>query len=194
MEELRIEYLRPEDLKPYENNARAHTETDIAAICESIKDVGFSDPIGVWGPENIIVEGHGRLLAAKKLGLEKVPVIRLDHMTDEQRREYALTHNKTAELSAWDFGRLQEELEKLRNVDMSRFFDEHFREDVPAREDLEAEGGLIDREKGPILIKIRFPNINSWRRNEEVIRETVDAIEGVTVSVGGADEDQQGNV
>ena len=146
MKELRIEYLRPEDLTPYENNARAHTETDIAAICESIKDVGFSDPIGVWGPENIIVEGHGRLLAAKKLGLEKVPVIRLDHMTDEQRREYALTHNKTAELSAWDFTRLQEELEKLRNVDMTRFGFEELEKQLHP-EDLSEDSFEIDMEE-----------------------------------------------
>ena len=52
--------------------------------------------------QNLIVEGHGRLLAAKRAGLKEVPVIRLDHLTDEQRRAYALAHNRTAELSAWD--------------------------------------------------------------------------------------------
>lgn len=97
---LKIEYLPVEALKPYKNNARKHGEEDIDAICESIKEFGFDDPIGIW--KDTIVEGHGRLMAAKKLGMTEVPVIRLDHLTDEQRRAYALAHNRTAEMSIWD--------------------------------------------------------------------------------------------
>lgn len=80
--ELNIEYLPVSSLKPYGNNARKHADADIDAICASIREFGFSDPIGIWG-DNIIVEGHGRLLAAKKLGMVAVPCIRLDHLTDE---------------------------------------------------------------------------------------------------------------
>lgn len=111
---LEINYLPVEELKPYKNNARKHGEEDLSAIEASIRDFGFSDPIGVWGPENIIVEGHGRLLAAKRVGLEKVPCIRLDHLSDEQRRAYALAHNRTAELSTWDELIKAAELEDLR--------------------------------------------------------------------------------
>lgn len=57
------------------------------------------DAIGIWGEDNTIVEGHGRWLACKKLKIDSVPVVRLDHLTDEQRREYAIAHNATAELS-----------------------------------------------------------------------------------------------
>ena len=101
--ELKIEYLPVGSLKPYEKNARKHQDADVQTIVASIKEFGFDDPIGVWGEGNLIVEGHGRLMAAKKLGMETVPVIHLDHLTDEQRRAYALAHNKTAEMSEWDF-------------------------------------------------------------------------------------------
>lgn len=122
MEELRIEYLPVDALKPYERNARKHAEADVEAIMRSIEEFGFDDPIGIWGKDNLIVEGHGRLEAAKQLAMETVPVIRLDHLTDEQRRAYALAHNKTAELSGWDFAKLEEELADLDGLfDMSEF-------------------------------------------------------------------------
>jgi len=121
MAELKIEYLNPADLTPYENNTRKHNPDDIEGIKKSILDTGFNDPIGVWGKNNLIVEGHGRQIAALELGLEKVPVIRLDHMTEEQRKEYAIRHNRSAEMSSWDFTALEEELAGLEisGIDMS---------------------------------------------------------------------------
>lgn len=118
--QLKIEYLPVTALRPYEKNAREHGDEDVQAIAASIREFGFSDPIGIWGDE-IIVEGHGRLEAAKLAGLETVPCIRLDHLTDEQRRAYALAHNKTAELSAWDKTVLAEELEAVCAIDMQAF-------------------------------------------------------------------------
>jgi len=123
MEELKIVYLPPGDLTPYEKNAKKHASADIEAIKASIRELGgFNDPIGIWGDRNIIVEGHGRQIAALELGLEKVPCIRLDHLTDEQRRAYALAHNKTQELADYDFSILGEELAELElDFDMSDF-------------------------------------------------------------------------
>ena len=115
---LKIEMLPVEDLHEYEGNARQHGEGDIAAIRASIEKFGFNDPIGIWG-DNIIVEGHGRLMAAKDLGMTEVPIIRLDHLTDEERRAYALAHNKTAELSGWHPEKLDLELAGIREIDMS---------------------------------------------------------------------------
>lgn len=116
--ELKIEYLPIKSLKPYERNTRKHTDYDVGEIAKSITECGFNDPIGIYGDNNLIVEGHGRLLAAKSLGMKEVPCIRLDHMTDEQRRKYAILHNKTAELSIFDFENLTLELEDL---DFSNF-------------------------------------------------------------------------
>ena len=120
-ENLKIQYVKLDKLTPYENNARKHTETDLQAIINSIETFGFSDPIGVWSDKNIIVEGHGRYHAAKVLKLEKVPIIRLDHLTDEQRKAYALAHNKTAELSQWDFDMLDSEIGSIEEIDMEQF-------------------------------------------------------------------------
>lgn len=121
MEPLKIEYLGVDELTPYERNARKHESKDVDSIVASIREFGFDDPIGIWGDRNVIVEGHGRLIAAKKIGMEKVPVIRLDHLTDEQRRAYALAHNRTAELSEWDFDLQSAELKDIFNINMADF-------------------------------------------------------------------------
>ena len=118
---LNIEYLPVDQLTPYEQNARKHQANDVDAIVSSIREFGFDDPIGVWGGHNVIVEGHGRVMAAKKLGMKTVPVIHLDHLTDEQRRAYALAHNRTAELSEWDEVVKELELSSISEIDMSLF-------------------------------------------------------------------------
>ena len=132
--EMKIEYISVDALKPYEKNARKHGKDDLQTIVESIKAFGFRDPIGIWGKKNIIVEGHGRLLAAKQLGMETVPCIRLDDMTDEQRRAYTLAHNQTTDNSSFDFDILNEELADLDaldlDFDMADFgFDMSFRDE-----------------------------------------------------------------
>lgn len=116
--QLQIEYLPVTDLKPYDKNTRKHKKLDVDNIAKSIEKYGMNDAIGIWGEDNVIVEGHGRLEACKKLGIETVPVVRLDHLTDEQRREYAIAHNATAELSEWDLDVLSDELAEL---DLSAF-------------------------------------------------------------------------
>ena len=134
---LKIEYLPVKDLKEYEKNTRKHQKLDVDNIAKSIKKYGFNDAIGIWG-DNVIVEGHGRLLAAKKLGIKEVPCVRLDHMTDEQRREYAIAHNATAELSVWDAEFLAQELSDL---DMSGF---DFNFGITVEEEQEAEEDDFD--------------------------------------------------
>lgn len=121
MGELKIEYIKLSKLKPYEKNARKHQKADLATIENSIREFGMCDPIGIWSDQNIVVEGHGRLLALKALGHTEAPCIRLDHLTDEQRRAYALAHNKTAEMSEWDFDLLPGELDDILDIDMTAF-------------------------------------------------------------------------
>ena len=121
MKDLEIVYLSPHDLRPYEHNTRKHAPDDIGQIKASIEADGFNDPIGIWGDDNLIVEGHGRQIAAIEMGLERVPCIRLDHLTDAQRRDYAIRHNFTSDQSEFDFGRLREEVAalELQGLDMS---------------------------------------------------------------------------
>lgn len=113
MDDLKIEYLPTNQLHPYDRNTRKHADYDVSQIMTSIQKYGFSDPIGVWGDKNTVVEGHGRLCAAKRLKMKTVPVIHLDHLTDGQRKEYAIIHNKTAELSEWDMDLLTGEINEL---------------------------------------------------------------------------------
>lgn len=112
---LKIEYVPIESISPYEKNSKLHPQSQIEQIKKSITDYGMCDPIGVWHGE--IVEGHGRLAACKELGYKEVPIIRLDDLTDEQRREYMLVHNKTTMNSDFDFDILNAELEDLPDFD-----------------------------------------------------------------------------
>lgn len=129
--QLDIIYLNPEQLKKAPENARLHEEQDVAQIQKSIEKFGFCDPIGIWGAENLIVEGHGRLEAAKNLNLDRVPCIRLDELTDDERRQYMIMHNRTAELSIWDFKVLAEEAqnEELYDFDIDLGLDDVSAED-----------------------------------------------------------------
>ena len=90
-----VEMIPIGDLKLYKKNAKRHPQEQIQQIINSINAFGMNDPIGIWGEDNVIVEGHGRYLALREMGESgEIPVIRLDHLTDEQRRAYALAHNQ----------------------------------------------------------------------------------------------------
>ena len=138
MANLKIEYVKLSEIKPYSGNAKTHPREQIEQIKKSINEVGFNDPIGVWHGE--IVEGHGRYMAAQELGLDTVPIIRLDSLTDEQRRAYALIHNKLTMNSDFDFDLLNIELEGIFDIDMSDFgFDLNFDDDKTTEEIVEDE-------------------------------------------------------
>lgn len=115
---MKIEKCNIEDIKPYKNNAKIHTREQIEQIKKSIEQFGMNDPIGIWGKENIIVEGHGRLEALKELGYKEIECIRLDHLTEEQRKAYTLVHNKLTMNTDFDIDVLNCELEEIENVDM----------------------------------------------------------------------------
>lgn len=107
------------DLTPYENNPRRN-EHAIQFVANSIKGFGFKVPI-VIDKNNVIVAGHTRLLAAKELGLEMVPCIKADDLTDEQVRAFRLADNKVSEAAGWDFDALDQELAELDDIDMNQF-------------------------------------------------------------------------
>ena len=108
----RIELWPVERLRPYERNARTHSPEQIAKIAASMAEFGFTQPILVASGDSIVA-GHGRLEAAKRLGLPEVPVIVLDHLTDAQRRAYILADNRLALDAGWDDELLAEELAAL---------------------------------------------------------------------------------
>lgn len=116
---LKIEYVDINSIKPYENNTKEHPLEQIEQIKKSIKEFGNNDPIAVWNNE--IVEGHGRYLALKQLGEKEIPIIRLDNLTDEQRKAYTLVHNKLTMNSNFDINLLSLELTEIENIDMTDF-------------------------------------------------------------------------
>lgn len=98
MADVKIRLMSPEDLIPYENNPR-HNDEAVEAVMQSIRDFGFKNPV-IVDKKNVIIAGHTRIKAAIRLGLEKVPVIRADDLTEEQAKAYRLVDNKTGELCA----------------------------------------------------------------------------------------------
>lgn len=117
--ELKLEYVDIDELVPYLNNAKIHTAEQIEQIKKSIEEFGMNDPIAVW-KDNEIIEGHGRLIALKELGWHKAPVIKLDHLTEQQRKAYILIHNKLTMNTGFDLDILQMELEDI-DIEMSDF-------------------------------------------------------------------------
>src|ERR1700709_1134857 len=108
-----IDHWPLDRLIPYARNARTHSDEQVAQIAASIKEFGFTNPILVDTGDGIIA-GHGRLLAARLLNLEPVPVIVLDHLTETQKRAYLIADNKLAENAGWDEAALQVELAELQ--------------------------------------------------------------------------------
>lgn len=117
-QKIKVEYVPLKSIKPYKNNAKEHPQEQIEQIKASIKEFGNIDPIGVWHDE--IVEGNGRYEAAKQLKLKTVPIIRLDDLTDEQRRAYGLVHNQLTMNTGWDEALFDMELSSI-SIDMSKF-------------------------------------------------------------------------
>lgn len=110
---LEIIKLPLSELTPYSKNTKKHPQKQIDEIKQSIKLYGMNDPIAVWGEKNTIVEGHGRYEALKQLGITAAPCIRLDHLTDKERREYTIAHNKINADSGMDKSMLSLELPEL---------------------------------------------------------------------------------
>lgn len=113
--------LKISELTPPKRNAKIHTPEQIEHIKKSIGKYGFNDAIGIWGEKNIIVTGNGRVQALKEMGVEEVECVRLDHLTDDGRREYALTHNQTCMETGFDFDIVSLEMDDLKDFDFGEF-------------------------------------------------------------------------
>ena len=114
-----IKWEAVDKLIPYAKNARTHSDEQVAQIAGSIKEFGFNNPILV-DKGNSVIAGHGRLMAARKLGMDKVPVVELQHLTESQRKAYVLADNRIALNSGWDTSMLSLELQDLKDdIDLS---------------------------------------------------------------------------
>ena len=111
----RYENVRIDKLKPYKNNARTHNEKQIEKIANSIQEFGFINPVLIDSDYGIIA-GHGRVKGAEKLGMDEVPCLFVEDLTEEQKRAYIIADNKLALDAGWDYELLKIELEELDNV------------------------------------------------------------------------------
>lgn len=141
---MEVKELNIEELIPYEKNPRKNNEA-VKYVAESIKQFGFKVPI-VIDKDNIVIAGHTRLKAAKKLKMDTVPCIVADDLTDEQVKAFRLADNKVGELAEWDIDLLGEELSGILEIDMSSLgFDDLFEEEDPYDIPNDEKGSLLDR-------------------------------------------------
>lgn len=138
---VKVQNVSIDKIKPYENNPRDN-EAGVDAVANSIDEFGWQQPI-VVDKDNVIIVGHTRYKAAKKLGMKEVPVVVADKLSEEQVKAYRLADNKTGELTDWDDGLLDSELDDILNIDMSDF---GFDIDMPDDEDNEAKEDDFDEE------------------------------------------------
>ena len=144
---IKVSTVPINSLIPYARNARTHSDAQVAQIAASIREFGWTNPVLLDGEKGIIA-GHGRVLAARKLGMEEVPCIELSHLTAAQKQAYILADNKLAENAGWDLDLLKLELGELRDLGMDLSitgFDEAFLADLLT----ERTDGLCDPDELP---------------------------------------------
>ena len=152
-----IEMVNIEQLIPYARNSRTHSDAQVAQIAASIKEFGFTNPVLVDG-EGSIIAGHGRVLAARKLGMDTVPVIRLNYLTEAQRRAYVIADNKLALNAGWDNEMLALELAELGDLgfdlELTGFSDEEIKALMPVEvEGLTDEDAVPEAPEQPVTVE-----------------------------------------
>lgn len=174
---MNIRTVSVSDLNPYQGNAKLHTMEQVEQIARSIEEFGNCDPIAVWRNERgelEVVEGHGRLIALKRLGIEEAPIIELEHLTDEQRRAYGLVHNQTTLNSGFDFPTLSTELATIEGFDWDDFgFDSiAFATGLSARDDFDMNEFEDEMEPDAKIVKVVCRNDSEKEELRELIGET----------------------
>lgn len=139
---MEVELMRVDELIEYRYNAKSHPQEQIEQIIKSIEEFGFNDPIAI-DENNTVIEGHGRLYALQEMGIQKVPCIRLSHLTEEQKKAYILAHNKLTMNTGWDDETLFHELLALTasDIDMTEFGFE-----IPSFNEKEVKAFIDDEE------------------------------------------------
>ncbi len=143
LSELKIEYKDINELIPYINNPRIN-DNAVDKVASSIKEFGFKNPILI-DSENVIIAGHTRLKAARKLGLEEVPTIKVEDLTENQIKAFRIADNKTSEFAEWDMELLEIELEELE--DMFTGFSEEEKEVIFNASDIDIDSFFEDAEE-----------------------------------------------
>ena len=145
---MQVEQISIETLIPYVNNARTHSDAQVAQIAASIKEFGFNNPVLI-ADDNSIIAGHGRVMAARKLGKDTVPAVRLSHLTEMQRKAYILADNKLALNADWDNNLLAIELADLKDLGFDTDLTGFSADEIAALMPVELTEGLTDEDEVP---------------------------------------------
>ncbi len=145
---MQIEQMALEALIPYARNSRTHSDAQVAQIAASIKEFGFTNPVLIDADGGIIA-GHGRVLAARKLGLVEVPCIRLGHLSEAQKRAYVIADNKLALNAGWDVEMLKVEFDALKEMDFDLALTGFDAGELEALMPVEVSEGLTDEDAVP---------------------------------------------
>ena len=162
---MEIVNKRLEELKPYEKNPRKNDKA-VERVANSIKEFGFKVPI-IIDKNGIIVAGHTRYKASKKLGLKEVPCIIADDLNEEQIKAFRLADNKVSEEAEWDFELLDEELDDILNIDMSDFGFERIEEEIEEEIEPEIEFTEVLGEEHNYIV-LYFDNEVDWLQAESL--------------------------
>nr|DAO96522.1 MAG TPA: ParB protein [Caudoviricetes sp.] len=150
---MKIEKVNIDSIKVYPNNAKIHTAEQIEEIKKSIQEFGNNDPIAI-DEKGFIIEGEGRYLAQKDMGVKEIEVIKLTHLTEEQKVAYMLVHNKLTMNTGFDLDLLEEELSKISSIDMKEFeFDiKEIEEELEEEEKIQEPSFNYKEQYGVIVI------------------------------------------
>jgi len=121
MNNLQVQYLPVAQLTSFPRNSKTHTKQQIEHIANSIREFGFNDPLAIAGPHNTILEGNGRIEAAKLLGMTELPCLRLDHLNEDEQRAYVIAHNALCLETGFDDAILFAELDALKDYDFANY-------------------------------------------------------------------------
>ncbi len=162
-EDLIVEYLPVADLVPYAANSRTHSDEQVAQIASSIRAFGFTNPVLIT-PENDIIAGHGRVKAATKIGLERVPCVRLGHLSATERKAYVIADNRLALNAGWDIKMLEIEIEALREeaFDLELLGFEEKELEALVNPEVEPADGLTDPDAVPENVETRCKPGDLW--------------------------------
>lgn len=188
MNKEQIVYIKVKDLKLNEKNPRKNDEA-VPTVMKSIQELGFRNPLIIDSTGKVWC-GNTRLKASRKLGLEEVPCIVVDDLTEKEIRKLALLDNKSSEISEWDYDLLSEELAEL---DFGDFELDWGILDYPDKEELEENGGTIEENNPEVAVSIVFKNTMEWRKYEDKLREFFKEIDDVKIKVGEYNEIEHSN-
>ena len=178
---MEIIYKKVNELIPYENNPRLNDET-VEYVKNSIKEFGFKVPV-VIDKDNVIIAGHTRIKASKELGIKDIPCIIADDLTEEQVKAFRLADNKVSEKSVWNWEMLNQELNDILNIDMTKF-DFGIDLDEPLEDELDEDENNIELKE--YQVKLKFKDTKDFKKIEDELRSFINEnYKDVDVSVNG---------